>query len=77
MSKFIAQVDLVFIRGGLTKANKPYLCVSNGRSEFFINITKSININNETFDSYEEGDHISLEVEILPGSDSLKLVSIV
>jgi len=66
-----------FIRGGISAEKKnPYLQVSNGRKELFVNFDKDFKkqVGPSTFDEYSEGDEISLTVEILPGSDTVKVV---
>jgi len=71
------EVTLMFIRGGISSKNKkPYLNVSNGRSELYVNIPKSIEIDENTFADLEEGSEITIEVETLVGSDTVKLLSL-
>lgn len=77
-SKLRGIAEFTFIRGGIAKSGNPYLQVSNGRSEFFVNVPKGSNLINEnTFNEYSEDDMIQLEVEVLPGTDSVTLHSIV
>jgi hypothetical protein len=71
-------VTVVFIRGGIAKSGKPYLQVSNGRAEMFVNIPKGSQlVNDETFQNYKEDDLIDLEVSQTIGSENVTLVSIV
>jgi hypothetical protein len=71
-------VTVVFIRGGISKSGKPYLQVSNGRAEMFVNIPKGSQlVNDETFQNYKEDDLIDLEVSQTIGSENVTLVSIV
>lgn len=66
-----------FIMGGIaSKSGKPYLKVSNGRSEFFVKIPKSVAIDEDTFVAFEEGDEIELKVRVLPGSETVTLVDV-
>lgn len=75
-AKVQGEVTLTFIRGGISaKSKKPYLQVSNGRSEIFLN-TAGLPIDENTFSSYDEDDEISLVVETTVGSDSVKVIEI-
>lgn len=75
--KLTGQVELIFVRGGLSaKTGNAYLQVSNGRKEFFVNV-KKVEIDDTTFNSFEEGDVITLEVEVTVGSDGVNVVDIV
>jgi len=72
--------EFIFIRGGISsKSNKPYLSVSNGRAELFVQIPKSLSNSDfeEMFATFNEGDTINLEVSILPGSENVELHSVV
>lgn len=74
--KLTGNVTLIFIRGGVSaKTGNPYLQVSNGRKEFFCNV-KKLEIDESTFNSFEEGDAIDLEVEVTVGSDGVNVVDI-
>jgi len=80
MPKLQGEVTVTFVRGGVstkTGTPKPYLQVSNGRSEFFITIPKSLEITSQTFENFEEGDSITLEVEVLVGTANVKLLGVV
>lgn len=69
------KVTLEFVRAGVAKASsKPYVVVANGRKEVFLDIPKGKAFD---FSDYEEGDAISMEVEVLVGSDRAKLIDIV
>jgi len=75
--KLTGEVTVTFIRGGISaKSGKPYLQVSNGRAELFVNIPKGFEIDENTFSDYSEDDAITLEVETVVGSDTVKLVSL-
>jgi hypothetical protein len=77
ISKQNVKATLTFIMGGVSaKSNKPYLKVSNGRSEFFVIIPKGVEIVENTFSGYNENDEITLVVSILVGTDSVTLVSV-
>jgi len=65
-----------FIRGGLSKENKPYLNVSNGRSAMYITIPKALNVTDETFAQYNEDDEIELKVNVRVGETSVSLVEL-
>lgn len=67
-------VELIFIRAGRTKKNLPYLQVSNGRAELWVNCPKDLNP--EVFEAYKENDPITLQVEVLVGSDTVKLIRV-
>jgi len=71
--------DFVFVMGGIaSKTGKPYLKVSNGRTEFFVNIPKGDkSIDEDTFAGYNEGDTIRLAVGVLPGSEGVRFLSVV
>lgn len=68
------QVTLTFIRGGMSKKGSPYLQVSNGRSEFFVNVPKDFDP--QVFEQYDENDDITLEVSVMVGSETVKLLSV-
>jgi len=70
-------VKMTFIRGGIAKSGRPYLQVSNGRAELFLNIPKNAQFTDETVAEYEEGDEIEVNVRTLPGSDSVTFMGIV
>jgi len=72
-----SEVTLMYIRGGIAKSGRPYLQVSNGRAEFFLNIPKKFDgITETTFDDLAEGDEITVTVSQLVGSDRVVLVSL-
>jgi hypothetical protein len=76
--KMQGPVDLIFIRGGISaKTGNPYLSLSNGRKEFFVNIPKDLHVDDETFSRYSEDDSITVDVEVTVGSDNVKLLGIV
>ena len=71
-----SQVTLIFVRGGMStkpdKPSRPYLQCSNGRKEFFFsNVAPGLD-----FSSYSEEDFITLEVEVLVGSDSVSVLKV-
>lgn len=70
------EVTMTFIRGGISKNDNPYLQVSNGRKEFFVNMPKDLIISGDEFDSFQENDEITFNAKILPGSDSITFVSL-
>lgn len=76
--KLIGTVVLMFIRGGIAKSGRPYLQVSNGRAELFANLPKNLDKDEfqEQVQIFEEGDEITLEVETIVGSDTIKVLSI-
>jgi hypothetical protein len=75
--KLEGEVTLTFIRGGISKGGKPYLQVSNGRAEFFVNVPKNSDVIREnTFERFEEDDEVTLLVEVTAGSDSVKLLDV-
>lgn len=67
----------VFIMGGVSKAGKPYLQVSNGRDSFFVSIPKSVSVNEETFAPYATDDEITLKVSVRVGSEGVTLQEVV
>ena len=76
--KLTGEVTVTFIRGGISsKSGKPYLQISNGRAELFVNIPKEYEVDDKTFVDYSEDDMITLEVETIVGSDTVKLLSLV
>jgi len=73
--KIQGQVTLEFVRAGVAKASsKPYLMVANGRKEVFLELPKGAVFD---FSEYNEGDEITLEVEVTVGSDKATLVDVV
>ena len=77
-NKLTGVVDLVFIRGGISsKSGNPYLQVSNGRKELFVTLDDELKITENTFSGYNEEDPISLEVEQVVGSDTVRVLDIV
>lgn len=58
----------VFIMGGISKAGKPYLQVSNGRDTFFLTMPARTNITESTFSDYNPEDEITLKVTTRIGS---------
>jgi len=78
-SKLTGEITVTYIRGGIaSKTGNPYLQVSNGRSEFFVNIPKGSNlVDANTFSDFSEDDLITLEVEVTCGSPNVKLLSII
>jgi len=78
MPNKIVEVEMMFIRGGVSdKTKKPYLLVSNGRKELYINIPNGSDVTAETFEKYNEGDTINLKVSVLVGSDTVTLVQVI
>lgn len=77
-SKLDGEVTLMFIMGGISKAGKPYLQVSNGRKELWIKIPKDLQkgFNENTFESFSEEDSITMDVSITVGSDEVSLIAI-
>jgi len=78
-NKLAGVVEFMFINGGIAKkSGNPYLQVSNGRSEFFINIPKTLKdkIDEDTFSEYNDGDMIALNVEVVVGSDRVTLTKV-
>jgi len=74
----IAEQTFIYIRGGISsKTNKPYLQLSNGRKEFFATISNDLEIDENTFSQYSENDSIDLKVKLMPGSDTVTVLSIV
>lgn len=72
------EVTLSFTRGGISsKNNKPYLSVSNGKKEFFVNFKKGHGVTPETFERFEEDDEITLEVIVKAGSEEVTFVRVV
>lgn len=71
------EITLTFIRGGVSAKGNSYLQVSNGRREFFVNIPKDLDIDEDTFDDFEENDQITIEAKVLAGSDTVTLISLV
>lgn len=77
MKPTIVEATFVYIRGGLSaQKNTPYLMVSNGRKEMYLNIPKGSDIDADTFNAYKEGDDITLKVSTLIGSDSVTYIAI-
>lgn len=77
-SKLEGEVTLMFLMGGISKAGKPYLQVSNGRKELWINIPKDLQkgMNENTFADFSEDDPIVLDVVVTVGGDTVTLVAI-
>jgi len=75
-AKIEAYTTLTFVRGGVAKNGKKYLQCSNGRSEFFLNIPKDANIDENTFDNYEEDSLITVKVRLTVGTDSVTYLGI-
>lgn len=76
-AKLRGEVTVMFLNGGISaKSGKPYLKVSNGRSELYVDIPKGFEIDEKTFEELSEGDELTLEVETLVGSDRVKLLSL-
>lgn len=77
-NKLTGVCEFTFIRGGIAKTGKPYLSVSNGKKELFVDFSKEVKeqINEQTFEAYAEDDIIELKVTCTPGSDRVLLVSL-
>lgn len=77
-SKLRGVVTVVFIRGGIAKSGNPYLQISNGRAELFVNIPKGSGlVTSDTFANVSEDDLIEIEVEQTIGSESVTLLEYV
>lgn len=72
-AKLQGEVTLIFIRSGVSKNENPYLMLSNGRKEFFVSVEES---DLALFKDFKENDEVTLEVEVLVGSDSLNIVTV-
>lgn len=73
------EYTFTFVRGGISAEKKvPYLLLSNGRKELYVNFPKNVRkeIDDDTFASYSENDEITLVVNILPGSDTVTFVRV-
>ena len=59
------QVEAIFVMGGLSKKEQPYLQVSDGIEAQFVRLHPDFKkkITKDTFSSYEKGSSISLEIE--------------
>jgi len=65
-----------YIMGGISqKTGRPYLKVSNGRKELFVNFKKDHGVTDTTFADFEEGDEIVLNVSVIPGSETVTFIS--
>jgi len=68
------EVTLAFVMGGISaKTKKPYIQVSNGLSAFFLTIGKGVEIDENTFSQFREGDEINLIVSQRVGSTRVTL----
>jgi len=74
--KIQAQGEFIFIRGGISQKGSPYIQVSNGRKEMFLNISPLFPVTEHTFASYNDGDVINLQVEVTVGSDRVTLLNV-
>lgn len=74
-NKLNGVVELMFIRSGISKSDKPYLILSNGRKEFFVNVQNLDVI--KSLANYNEEDLVKLEVSVTVGSDSVNVLKIV
>jgi len=72
-SKITGEVTLTFVRADKSKKGKPYLILANGRKEFFVWPTED---ELELFNGYTENDEITMEVEMIAGSESVKILSV-
>jgi len=72
-SKLQGEVTLTFVRADKSKKGKPYLILANGRKEFFVWPTED---ELALFSDFKENDEITLEVELIAGSDSVKILSV-
>jgi len=76
-SKIVGTITATFVRGGISKEKKnPYLQVSDGVEAIFITIPKDIDIDKDTFNSFERGDSMTLEVEVDVFANRVTLVDI-
>jgi len=73
--KIEVDVEVIFIRAGVSKKDAKYLQISNGRSEVFANVPKDFDMS--VFEKYSEDDDITLTVQLLPGTDSITLIDVV
>lgn len=71
--KLTGEVTLLFVRADMSKKNKPYLILANGRKEFFVWPTED---ELALFSDFEENQEITLEVEVMVGSDSVKVLAV-
>jgi len=70
-------VPLMFIRAGISEKNKrPYICVSNGRKEFYLNIPKGMDLDINDFSKLIEGELVDMEVSLIVGNESVSFVSL-
>lgn len=65
------QVTLLFVRAGI-KNDKGYLILANGRKEFYTPVDADTI---DDYDSFSDGDEITVTVELLCGSDRVKVLS--
>lgn len=72
-SKLKGVVTILFIRAGISKTDKPYAMFANGREQFFVNVSAE---EVDMFKDYKENDEITLEVEQLVGSNSVKILAV-
>jgi len=64
MKKLQGVVEMTFVMGGMSKEkNKPYLQVSNGIEAKFLRLSKTFDVDSETFSQIEKGDIVTLEIE--------------
>jgi len=66
------EVTLIYVRAGISKKGRPYLCVANGRSELYIDLPEGHDI--DQYEEFSDGDMISLNVKVTVGSDRVTLV---
>lgn len=68
------EVTLAFVMGGISaKTKRPYLQVSNGLTAFFLTIGKGVEIDENTFSDFQEGDEVNLVVSQRVGSTRITL----
>jgi len=71
--KIVGDVTLMFIRSGTSKKGNPYLMMSNGRAEIFLDVPKDQDMSQ--FEKFQEGEMVKLTVEAYVGTDRVKFVA--
>jgi len=75
-AKLEGMVNVLFIRAGISKKGNPYMQVSNGRAEIFVDIPKGVD--HGEFEGwvaeFEEDSVISIPVRVTVGSDGVSLL---
>jgi len=75
-AKLEGEVNVIFIRAGISKKSNPYMQVSNGRAEIFLDIPKGVDHDEFTdwCGEFEEDALITIPVRVTVGSDGVTLL---